>query len=52
MSEPLLIESLNFSCLAEKCRGVIEWGGIQYMMLKLKKNGKLLILNFKEIEGF
>ena len=44
MSEPLLIESLNFSCLAEKHRGIIEWGGggggytkifgIQYMMLK------------------
>ena len=27
MSEPLWIESLNFSCLAEKCRGIIGgWG--------------------------
>ena len=27
MSEPLWIESSNFSCLSEKFRGIIGWGG-------------------------
>ena len=53
---PALSRLCGIFCLSDKITGII-WGvftkifGIQYMILRYSI-GKLLIINFREVEGF